>query len=207
MKQKVLDVLKKYYKPTMFCIAILGVVFFTSGNTKVIHENTQENKTLTMVRTKQDDAVKAKEQQAIVEANTVFDGLTMDELATKLNKNLNSTLSNKGRLIAEYSTSLGLNPYLVVAIMLHETGCTWECSGLTKQCNNVGGQKGSPSCGGSSYRSYPTIDEGIKGMMDNLYVNFYSKGLTTPEEINRSYAESTTWATKINSYMSKIKAS
>ncbi len=207
MKNNILDIFKKYTKPVVFCTLIVAVIVVCTNTTKAAHETTQENKTLTMVRTAEDEAVKQKEQKAIIDANTVFDGLTMDELSNKLNKNLNSTLSGKGKLIAQYSSTLGLDPYLVVAIMLHETGCTWDCSSLTKQCNNVGGQKGSPSCNGGSYRSYPTIDEGIKGMMDNLYVNFYSKGLKTPEQINASYAESKTWSKKINSYMRTIKAS
>ena len=207
MKEKILCLVKKYAKPSIFCLSLLVVVIFTTGETKLTHEYTQENKTLTMVRTAEDDAVKQKEQKAIIEANTVFDGLTMKELANKLDRNLNSTLSGRGKFIAEYATSIGLDPYLAVSIMLHETGCNWECSSLAKQCNNYGGQKGSPSCGGTSYRSYPTPEAGLKGMMDNLYNNFYSKGLTTPEQINKRYAESTAWSGKINQYMNKIKAS
>lgn len=207
MKKNILRLVKKYTKPTIYCLSILVVVAVSTGATKMTHEVVQDNQTLTMVRTAEDEAVKQKQQEAIIEANTVFDGLTMDELAKKINRNLNSTLSGKGRLIAEYSTSIGLDPYLAVAIILHETGCNWECSGLTKQCNNVGGQKGSPSCGGSSYKSYETLDAGIKGMMDNLYDNFYSQGLKTPEQINGRYAESKAWSGKINQYMGKIKAS
>ena len=92
---------------------------------------------------------------------------------------------------------------MATAIMLHETGCNWECSYLVKTCNNVGGQKGS-GCG--SYSAFPSLDEGIKAFIDNLSNNFISKGLTTPEAINPRYAESTTWAQKVNSYINKIKA-
>ena len=137
----------------------------------------------------------------------VYDGLTKQQLIDKLNRNLNSTLSGKGEIFAEHSLELGLDPYLAVAIVLHETGCTWDCSTLVKMCNNVGGQKGTPSCGSGSYRSYPTLDEGIIGYMDNLYNNFYALGLTTPEAINPKYASSTAWAGKINYYIDKIRAS
>lgn len=183
----------------------------TSTNVNATFANTIENENLTMVRTAEDEKVMAERKEAIQiaieESKVVFDGLTMEELVGKLDRNLGSTLTGKGKLFAEYSLERGIDPYLVVAIVLHETGCKYGCSTLTKQCNNVGGQKGSPSCNGGSYRSYPTIDDGIKGMIDNLFYNYYSQGLKTPEAINPKYAESTTWATKIRNYMNTIKAS
>ena len=51
--------------------------------------------------------------------------------------------------------------------MLHETGCKYKCSNLVVSCNNVGGQKGSPSCGGGSYKYYATLDDGIVGHIEN----------------------------------------
>ena len=137
----------------------------------------------------------------------VYDGLTRQELIDKLNRNMNSTIAGKGELFADYALELGLDPYLALAIVLHETGCSWDCSTLVKTCNNVGGQKGNPGCGNSSYMAYPTLDDGIRGYMDNLYNNFYALGLTTPETINPKYASSTTWASKINYYIEKIRAS
>lgn len=137
----------------------------------------------------------------------VYDGLTRQELIDKLNRNMNSTIAGKGELFADYALELGLDPYLALAIVLHETGCSWDCSTLVKTCNNVGGQKGNPGCGNGSYMAYPTLDDGIRGYMDNLYNNFYALGLTTPETINPKYASSTTWASKINYYIEKIKAS
>ncbi len=135
----------------------------------------------------------------------VFDGMTMGELSSKLNRSLNSTISGKGELIASYSIERGVDPYLAVSIMLLETGCKWTCSGLVQKCNNVGGQKGSPNCSGG-YRSYPTLDDGIKGFIDNLANNYYAYGLTTPEAMNSKYAESTAWATKVRNYMSSVSA-
>ena len=102
----------------------------------------------------------------------VYDGLTMGELADKLNKSLKSTISGKGYLIASYSLQLGIDPYMATAIILHETGCNGTCSSLVRECNNVGGQKGGPSCGGGAYKAYPTLDEGIMGYLDNLYRNY-----------------------------------
>lgn len=141
----------------------------------------------------------------LTQRQEVYNGMTMDELSEKLNKSLKSTLSGKGSLVASYSIERGVDPYLAVGIMLLETGCNWECSTLVKQCNNVGGQKGSPGCMGS-YKGYPTLDEGIKGFIDNLAVNYYQKGLTTPEAMNSKYAESGTWAVKVRNYMNSISA-
>ena len=150
---------------------------------------------------------KQADYEAYLQSLIVYDGLTMDELVAKLDKNLKSTLAGKGRLFAEYSLEIGLDPYLDVSIVLLETGCNWECSGLVKQCNNVGGIKGSPGCWGGSYQRYSSLDTGIKSFMDLLYNNYYSKGLKTPEQINPKYAESKTWAQKVNKYIEKVKAS
>ena len=135
----------------------------------------------------------------------VYNGMTIDELGDKINRSLNSTISGKGPLIASYSLEKGVDPYLATGIMLLETGCNWSCSTLTIQCNNVGGQKGSPACMGS-YRGYPTLDDGIRGFIDNLADNYYRVGLTTPEAMNHKYAESSEWAMKVRRYMNSISA-
>lgn len=136
----------------------------------------------------------------------VYDGLTMNQLAEKLNRSLKSTISGKGYLIASYSLQLGIDPYMATAIILHETGCNGTCSSLVRECNNVGGQKGGPSCGGGAYKAYATLDEGIMGYLDNLYRNYYSVGLTTPETIGPKYAASTTWASQVNNYIALIRS-
>lgn len=141
-------------------------------------------------------------------SDIVFDGLTIKELTDKLNKNLNSNLTNTGYYFAEYYLKTGLDPYLAVAIVLHETGCKWTCSKLVRECNNVGGMKGnSEKCNGGSYSKYDSLETGINAYLDMLYSSYYSKGLTTPELINPKYAASTTWSSKINNYIEIIKAS
>ena len=136
----------------------------------------------------------------------VYDGMTMSELTEKLNRSLKSTIAGKGDVFASYSLERGVDPYLAVSIMLLETGCNWSCSSLMRKCNNVGGQKGSPSCDGGSYKSYPSLDEGIKGFVDNIADNYYAYGLTTPEAMNKKYAASNMWAIKVNNYISSVKA-
>ena len=42
-------------------------------------------------------------------------------------------------------------------------------------------------------------------MIKNLSYNYIQKGLVTPEQINTRYATSSTWAYKVNNYMSTIR--
>lgn len=145
-----------------------------------------------------------QELEEVVEKNSiVYDNMTLQELSVKIDNSLNSTISGKGYLIASYSLEMGVDPYMATAIILQETGCKWECSYLVKQCNNVGGQKGS-GCGSYSY--FNSLDEGIIAFIDNLYENYISYGLTTPEAINPKYAEDQNWSSYVNSYIETIKA-
>lgn len=138
----------------------------------------------------------------------VYDNLTLEELSAKLDKNLGTDyIAGKGSLIASQCIEKGVDPYLAVAIILHETGCGSRCSSLTRNCNNVGGQKGAPSCGRGVYRAFSTLDEGIIGFITNLSENYYAKGLNTVEAIGSKYAEGKSWPTKINSFIEKIRAS
>ena len=129
---------------------------------------------------------------------------SIDEIAKKLNKYLNSTLKNKGKYIAKYSISKGVDPYLATAIILQETGCEWKCSKLVRNCNNVGGNKGKPSCNGGSYRKFDSIEEGIKFAINNLS-KYYKKGLDTPEKISPKYASDKKWPKRVNNYIKKLK--
>lgn len=137
------------------------------------------------------------------ERKVVYDDMTLEELSDKLNRSLNSDVSGKGYLIASKSLETGVDPYIATAILLHETGCKWECSYLVKACNNVGGQKGY-GCGSYSY--FPSLDEGIIAFIDNLSNNYVKYGLNTPEEINTKYASDTSWSSKVNNYIEIIKA-
>lgn len=132
----------------------------------------------------------------------VYDGMTVEELASKLERSLKNELSGKGYLYASYSLKKGVDPYLAVAISLEETGCNWNCSRLVKTCNNVGGMKGS-GCG--SYGAFPTLDDGIKAFIDNIYRNYVRYGLNTADEMNPKYAANPKWSTNVNAYITKIK--
>lgn len=134
----------------------------------------------------------------------VYDGMTLNQLASKLNKSLKAELSGKGYLIASYSIQKKVDPYVATAIMLHETGCAGgSCSSVMKKCNNVGGMVGS-GCGG--YASFPTLDSGIKSFIDNLSKNYYAVGLNTPAKMNSKYASDKNWSNRVNTFASQIKA-
>ena len=133
----------------------------------------------------------------------VYDNMTIEELSAKLDRVLHSTMAGKGNLIATYTLDKGIDPYLATAIILLETGCNSSCSSMVNTCFNVGGMKGS-GCG--AYASFPSLDEGITAFIDNLYKNYYSYGLTTPETIGPKYAESKEWPIKVNNYINKIRS-
>ena len=130
----------------------------------------------------------------------VYDGLTMQELIDKLNRSLGGILAGHGDVIATHSLEKGVDPYLVTAVMMHETGN--GTSNIANNCYNFGGQKGS-GCG--AYKRYGTVDDGLRGIIDNLYKNYYAYGLTSVESIGHKYAESPDWPNKINWYIGKIR--
>ncbi len=138
----------------------------------------------------------------------VYEGMTLEELAEKLNRNLgNDIIAGKGMLIASECINKGVDPYVATSIILHETGCKTKCSNLARYCYNFGGQKGKPSCNGGSFRQFDTIDEGLVGMINNLYKNYYAMGLNTVETIAPKYCEGNTWAGKINWFVNSIRNS
>ncbi len=138
----------------------------------------------------------------------VYEGMTLAELSEKLNRNLgNDIIAGKGEIIASECINKGVDPYITVAIILHETGCGTNCSNLARNCYNFGGQKGSPSCNGGAFKQYDSIEEGLVGMIDNLSKNYFSIGLNTPETIGPKYCEGNEWAGKISWFVNKIRNS
>ena len=174
---------------------VFAVIVFKPFNKSTNHEATNKSK-----NTANNVVIEEKVEEEVIPV--VFDNLTMEELVIKLNNTLKDDLSGKGELIASYALELNVDPYLVTAIMMHETGCEWGCSYVTKACNNVGGQVGY-GCGG--YQYFDTLDDGIRAMIYNVYSNYYQYGLTTAELMNPKYAESPAWANNVNNYINKIK--
>ena len=134
----------------------------------------------------------------------VYDGMTLKELGEKLDRSMGSSIDGYGEFFASYCLEKGVDPYLALGIVLLETGCKWGCSSLARNCYNLGGIKGTPSCGGGSYRKFDSMEDGITKFIDNL-AGYYAKGLNTPELMNPRYAESNTWAMKVRNYMAQIR--
>lgn len=187
---------------------VIVVVFTMINNTYLTNDVVISKKPLEEENLKIKEEIIVEDEiieEIIDEEPPVYDNLTYNELVEKINRSLSSTLSDKGSVFVEHTLAYGVDPYLAVAISLHETGCTWGCSYLVKQCNNVGGQKGGSSNQCGSYRKFNTLDEGIEGFIANLSKNYVAYGLTTPNTIGPKYAEDPAWSGKINNYINKIK--
>lgn len=138
----------------------------------------------------------------------VYDKLTMKQLSDKLNRLMISSLAGKGELFASYSIKMGVDPYIALAIVFQETGCYYGyCSYIVRNCNNIGGMKSFDRnrCPGTSYSDFSSIDEGIIRYINNLAYGYFSRGLNTPELMNKKYAEDHEWANKVNNYINIIK--
>lgn len=144
-----------------------------------------------------------QEVQEVVETEpVVYEGMTLNDLASKLERSMKNELSGYGYLYASYSLEKGVDPYLALAISLEETGCNWKCSSLVKNCHNVGGMKGS-GCGAYGY--FNNLDEGIRAFIDNIARNYVAYGLTTADTMNSKYAENPAWSTNVNNYITRIR--
>ncbi len=122
----------------------------------------------------------------------------IENIANRLNEVFEFKLANQGMLYASYCTEKGVDPYLAAAISIHETyrGASYEITNY----NNVGGMRN-----GGKVMQFDTIEAGIIKYIDNLANNYYAKGLDTAEKMQSKYAGSTSWATNVNYFYTKIK--
>lgn len=198
-----------------FCLIIIllfSYVFYLINKTNKSKEtytynkdNINNNITIVEIDNKEiinEDILTDEEDKEENIKELVYENYTIEELAVKLEESLNSDISGYGNFIANYAIEKGVDPFLATAIMLHETGCTWNCSNLVKSCNNVGGMKGS-GCG--SYGYFNTLEEGIVHFIDNIYNNYYLYGLTTADLMGGKYAEDPLWSSKVNKIQERIK--
>jgi len=160
----------------------------------------------TEVGKKQSPVILKHEEEPIPERVIVYDNMTMEELTNKLNKSMYGILEGKGHIYASYSIQYGVDPYVALAITLHETGCKWGCSYLAKSCNNIGGMKGYTACGNTGYARFNSLEEGIESFFSNLSYNYYQQGLTDIYSIHKKYAQDPNWPIYINNYVNEIRA-
>ena len=143
------------------------------------------------------------EVEVVVEDPVVYAGLTLEELGLKIDNVLNSTLDGYGTTIASLAIEKGVDPVVAASIILVETGCKWTCSSLVRNANNVGGMKTS----GNRYATFTSLEAGIEAFINNLANNYYAKGLTTPEEMNKKYAANPNWHKDVYYYVEAIMTS
>ena len=60
----------------------------------------------------------------------------------------------------------------------------------------------------SSYGKFNTLEDGINAYIENLYRNYVSQGLNTPELMQRKYTgySNSSWGSKVNNYINIIKS-
>ena len=180
----------------LLILSVTLVFFFTKKKTNITYTYSNDE----VIKEEIIDLEVNKIDEVVEEV--VYDNMTLSQLSEKLERSLNSNISGYGTFIASYALEKGVDPYLATAIMLHETGCTWGCSSLVRNCNNVGGMKGT-GCG--QYAYFSSLEEGIQRFIDNIYNNYYTYGLTNADLMVNKYAEDPEWSKKVNGHIEKIK--
>ena len=175
---------------------------------ETINIETEEKETIKLEEKEENQEYEKNDENDSGESIILFDGLNEKELSVRLETHLKNELSGTSLNFIDFYKTYGMDPYLSVAIVLHETGCSWTCSSLAKECYNYGGITGGESkYKETNYACYSSKEEGINAYLNMLYNTYYSKGLTTPELINPKYATSLEWSAAINRYINKIKNS
>ena len=188
--------MKNYLLKMAIIVLVLSgfINIYKGNNNKHYIENTVNVVNLASANIRNEEEVLAK--------MVVYEDLTLAQLSEKLDNFLKAELSGYGRYIAEISLERNVDPIVATSILLHETGCTWKCSYLARVNYNVGGMRGR-----NGYMKFNSMEEGISAFIGNLQKNYYEKGLTTPELMNRKYAENPNWHKNVNHYVKLIKAS
>lgn len=190
------------------CIKMAFVILITSS---LIINYKEKNKELGIVEHivvenvlyRSDTPVSRYSTVQVEEPEVVYEGLTLEELGSKIDNVLNSSLEGYGTTIANLALESGVDPVVAASIILVETGCKWTCSSLVRNANNVGGMKASSG----RYASFETLEAGLEAFINNLAKNYYAKGLTTPEQINTKYAANPNWHDDVYYYVEAIMSS
>ncbi|SFI68114.1 C40 family peptidase [Thermoflavimicrobium dichotomicum] len=108
--------------------------------------------------------------------------ISVEELNAKLQGK--GVFENKAAVFIEAGRKYGVDPVLVAAIALFETGN--GTSNAVRNYNNPGGLMDPNNT--MVLQRFPTLEAGIEKMTWNLYKNYISQGLTTPDKIGPKYA-------------------
>ncbi len=105
--------------------------------------------------------------------------------AAKLNQHLGGKFKGKGLAFVDAAKKHGLDPALLAAIAMHETGN--GTSKAVRNKNNPGGLM-NPRTNWRTLQRFSTLEKGIDAMARNLKRNYIDKGLKTPAQIGPKYA-------------------
>jgi hypothetical protein len=101
-------------------------------------------------------------------------------------KVLGGALADKEKTFIEAGTKHGVDPKLLMAVSMFETGN--GTSHAARAYKNVGGLMDPRSPNARGFQKFENIDEGIEAMASNLRRNYIDKGLTNIPDIGRKYA-------------------
>ena len=171
---------------------------YVASMNAVMEKKQQTNTTIDEASIKSSATTSVAKEMVTSSDAIAFEGKSIAEVGEVLNKTLGGVLSGWGETIARLSMEKGMDPYLLSAISVHETGNGTSSAARNKY--NFGGIMCS-----SGLCRYSSVEDGIVSFVNVVYNNYYSKGLTTAESMNKKYAASSSWATKVNSWYNTIK--
>ena len=204
MKRKIILIILVFLLNMVWVNAITVTNNFVSKNNIVIKISE---------KTKLNNAVIMDDLDVMLDNSLSYEDVDAVTIGNKINTQLKGELTGYGELIAKYSIVNEVNPYLVSAFIIENSECDETCSVLVTKCNNVGKllynkeNVTNTACFGGYYQSYKTIDDSIKAYIKYIKSNFYTKELTTPGTIYKSYNKDVRWVFRVNNIMDSIKNS
>ena len=203
MKRKVILIIFVFLFNIIWVNAISVTNKLSSHYNFVIKTNNSDSNNTTLI----------EDIDIMLEGNLTYQEEDASVIGKKIDNYLKNELLGSGELIARYSIVNNMDPYLIAAILVEETGCDTNCNVVVKKCNNV--YKASynknnineTSCFGGSYKKFNTKEDSIKSFIKYMKTNFYDKELTTTSSIYKSYNKDVRWVFIVNEYINKIKSS
>lgn len=104
---------------------------------------------------------------------------------SSLNSKLGGVLKGQGSAFEKYGKMYGIDPALLAAISIFETGN--GTSPASRNKNNIGGMM-DPSTNWQTLMKFNSIDAGIEAMARNLKKNYIDQGITDITGIGKKYS-------------------
>ncbi|NYE06757.1 hypothetical protein F4694_003537 [Bacillus niacini] len=127
----------------------------------------------------------------------------------KINQVLDRKLTGMGEAIVRAGQKHNIDPALLAAVAIHETGN--GTSKAANEKNNVAGMMGK-----NGLKSYASVEESIMDMARNLSKNYLGEGLSSISQIGAKYAPigaandptnlNNHWVTGVTRFLNQLKA-